>query len=238
MTMRVRSDVEVELIHRVGGDETVIASARVSTQAEKSRESLERSPRESDGLIQFLMKNRHGSPFEHNQFCFYIEAPIFVFREFHRHRVGWSYNETSGRYRELEPVFYVPDYDRPLSQVGKPGHYTFEKAPADLVTETRERLASTYFIAFQQYQDLLSRGVAKEIARCCLPVGTYSSMYATCNARSLMHFLSLRTESDNAAYPSSPQKEIAMVADQMEAIFREEMPLTWNAWNVNWRVAP
>src|SRR5699024_5671345 len=77
------------------------------------------------GLIRFLMRDRHGSPFEHNSFTFYVEAPIFVFREFMRHRTA-SYNEESGRYREMRPVFYVPSADRNLIQIGKPGAYVFE----------------------------------------------------------------------------------------------------------------
>jgi hypothetical protein len=99
--IRFRSDVTVELVKHSAGDQDVLWAARVST---------------AGGLINYLMRDRHGSPFEHNSMTFFVSAPIFVFREFHRHRVGWSYNEESGRYRELQPVFYVPGEERKLVQ--------------------------------------------------------------------------------------------------------------------------
>lgn len=234
----IRTDMTVDLVQFVGGDATVIAAARVSTKAEASRADLERSPRESAGLINYLVKSRHGSPLEHNLFTFYIEAPIFVFREFHRHRIGWSYNETSGRYRELSPVFYVPDAFRPLVQVGKPGHYTFEQGATEQYHSTTAVLADSYAASYLHYQQLLEQGIAKEVARACLPVGIYSSMYATCNARALMHFLGLRTSRENATFPSYPQWEIEMVANEMEDFFKDKMPMTWEAFNENGRVSP
>ena len=117
--IKYRSDMTVELVQSMGSDEMVAMSARVSTGAGAS------TPEKDAGLINYLMRDRHGSPFEHNAFTFYIEAPIFVFREFMRHRIA-SYNEESGRYKELEPVFYVPDMKRKLIQKGKPGAYEFE----------------------------------------------------------------------------------------------------------------
>src|SRR5690606_32083165 len=121
-----RDDVTVQLIRSAAQDSDVVWSARVSTAGETSVSAVDQDPQEAKGLINFLLKNRHGTPFEHNSMTFMISAPIFVFREFHRHRVGWSYNEESGRYRQLEPVFYLPSTDRKLIQVGKAGHYTFE----------------------------------------------------------------------------------------------------------------
>ena len=103
-----RSDVTVELVKHTASDADVLFAARVSTAGEQSLDELQKDPERSKGLINYLMRDRHGSPFEHNSMTFFISAPIFVFREFMRHRVGWSYNEESGRYRELEPVFYVP----------------------------------------------------------------------------------------------------------------------------------
>ena len=111
-------------------DADVLFAARVSTQGEQTLEPAAgrrrpRPDRPSDrGLINYLMRDRHGSPFEHNSMTFYVQAPIFVFREFMRHRIA-SYNEESGRYRELRPVFYVPGPERNLVQVGKPGAYEF-----------------------------------------------------------------------------------------------------------------
>src|SRR5215212_9047587 len=119
-----RSDVTVELVRASAQDADVLFAARVSTQGEQSLDQLDADAQRSTGLINYLMRDRHGSPFEHNSMTFYVQAPIFVFREFMRHRIA-SYNEESGRYRELRPVFYVPGPERRLVQQGKPGAYEF-----------------------------------------------------------------------------------------------------------------
>ena len=233
-----RSDVTVELVKHSAADSDVLWAARVSTAGEQSLEELQKDPERSKGLINYLMRDRHGSPFEHNSMTFFISAPIFVFREFMRHRVGWSYNEESGRYRELEPVFYVPDEARKLVQEGRPGKYVFvegTQAQQELVGRVME---DSYVHAYEAYQEMLGAGVAREVARAVLPVGLFSSMYATCNARALMNFLSLRTRREGSAFPSFPQREIEMVAEQMEAHWAKLMPLTHAAFNANGRVAP
>lgn len=178
------------------------------------------------------------SPFEHNSMTFFISAPLFVFREFMRHRVGWSYNEESGRYRELEPVFYVPDETRNLVQIGKAGQYRFEPGTPQQRQLVEDATEYAYRAAYQMYRLMLSEGIAREVARTVLPVGLYSSMFATCNARSLMHFLGLRTTHPDASVPSFPQREIEMVGEQMEAEWAKLMPLTYQAFNANGRVAP
>ncbi len=232
-----RSDVTVELVRSAARDADVLFAARVSTQGEQTLDHLEDDPTRSTGLINYLMRDRHGSPFEHNSMTFYVQAPIFVFREFMRHRIA-SYNEESGRYRELRPVFYVPGPQRRLVQVGKPGAYDFvEGTPeqSDLVqAETRRACRQSY----AAYQRMLEAGVAREVARIVLPVSIYSSMYVTMNARSLMNFLSLRTKRDHASFPSFPQREIEMCAEQMEAFWSQLMPLTHAAFEANGRVAP
>ncbi|UGQ09917.1 FAD-dependent thymidylate synthase [Yinghuangia sp. ASG 101] len=236
--VRFRSDVTVELVKHSAGDQDVLWAARVSTAGEKSLDELGKDPERSKGLINYLMRDKHGSPFEHNSMTFFVSAPIFVFREFHRHRVGWSYNEESGRYRELQPVFYVPAEERRLVQRGKPGAYEFVPGTAEQHKVVGEAAREAYGQAYRAYREMLAEGVAREVARTVLPVGLYSSMYATCNARSLMHFLGLRTRHDDAAYPSFPQREIEMVAEKMEAAWAELMPLTYAAFNANGRVAP
>ena len=228
---------DVRPIHHIGGDESVLASMLVSTQSEHSLHHLTQDPEAGYGRINFLMKNKHGTPFEHNQFTFFVRAGIFVFREFHRHRIGWSYNEESGRYKKLEPKFYIPNEARPLKQVGKPGAYEMVPAP-ELYQEVFDELCESYEASYSTYEHLLELGVAKEVARLCLPVGLTSSMYATCNARSLMAFLSLRTYEPEATFPSRPQYEIEQVARRMEDIFAAKMPLTYKSWNENGRVAP
>ncbi|MFE5328419.1 FAD-dependent thymidylate synthase [Embleya sp. NPDC056575] len=236
--VRFRDDVTVELIKHSASDQDVLWAARVSTAGEKSLDELDKDASRSRGLINYLMRDKHGSPFEHNSMTFFVSAPIFVFREFHRHRVGWSYNEESGRYRELLPVFYVPSAERRLVQRGKPGAYEFVDGTAEQHAVVDEATRAGYEAAYAAYRRMLEAGVAREVARTTLPVGLYSSMYATCNARSLMHFLGLRTKHDDATFPSFPQREIEMVAERMEAVWAELMPLTYAAFNANGRVAP
>ncbi len=149
-----------------------------------------------------------------------------------------SYNEESGRYRELQPHFYVPDEARKLVQEGRPGKYVFvegTQAQQELVGRVME---DSYVHAYEAYQEMLAAGVAREVARSVLPVGLFSSMYATCNARSLMHFLGLRTQHELAKVPSFPQREIEMVGERMETEWARLMPLTHAAFNANGRVAP
>ncbi|WP_105975540.1 FAD-dependent thymidylate synthase [Streptomyces geranii] len=234
----LRSDVTVELVKSSASDSDVLFAARVSTVGEQSLDELTKDPESSTGLINYLMRDRHGSPFEHNSMTFFISAPIFVFREFMRHRVGWSYNEESGRYRELQPVFYVPDTSRKLVQQGRPGKYVFVEGTPEQHELVEHAMEDAYRQAYRNYQEMLAQGVAREVARAVLPVGLFSSMYATCNARSLMHFLGLRTQHELAKVPSFPQREIEMVGEKMEAEWARLMPLTHAAFNKNGRVAP
>jgi thymidylate synthase (FAD) len=230
----------VELVRSSASDADVLFAARVSTQGEQTLDAAaagtEATGRDR-GLINYLMRDRHGSPFEHNSMTFYVQAPIFVFREFMRHRIA-SYNEESGRYRELRPVFYTPAPERNLVQVGKPGAYEFLPGTPEqtALVEAETRAASAQ--AFEAYQRMLSAGVAREVARIVLPLNIYSSMYVTLNARSLMNFLSLRTKVEGTHFPSFPQREIEMCAEKMEAVWRELMPLTHSAFNANGRVSP
>ena len=232
-----RSDVTVQLVKHSADDAHVLWSARVSTQGEQSLDQIGADPERSKGLINYLMRDRHGSPFEAASMTFFVSAPIFVFREFMRHRT-WSFNEESGRYRELGPVFYIPSPDRRLVQEGKPGHYQFVAGSKEQHELVDEVMTDAYRQAYDAYQKMLAAGVAREVARSVLPVGLFSSAYATCNARSLMHFLGLRTTHPNAAIKSSPQREIEMVAEQMEAAWAGLMPLTHAAFNANGRIAP
>lgn len=233
-----RSDMTVQLVRSAAQDGDVVFAARVSTQGEKTlaKAGAEATDRDK-GLIRYLMRDRHGSPFEHNSFTFYVEAPIFVFREFMRHRIA-SYNEESGRYREMRPVFYVPARERNLIQIGKPGAYVFEPGTEEQHRIVDEAVRTQSVAAYESYRQMLEAGVAREVARTVLPLNLYSSMYTTMNARALMNFLSLRTKKDNATFPSFPQREIEMVAEQMEDAFREAMPLTHAAFEDSGRIAP
>ncbi|MHB2022881.1 MAG: FAD-dependent thymidylate synthase [Mycobacteriales bacterium] len=235
--VRFRSDMGVELVKASAADSDVIWAARVSTAGEASIEALNEDPERSAGLIRYLLRARHGSPFEHSTFTFRVSAPIFVFREFMRHRT-FSYNEESGRYRTLEPVFYTPGPDRHLVQEGKPGHYEFVPGTAEQHKIAAEAIEDSCRQAYRAYLEMLDAGIAREVARSVLPVGIYSSMYATGNARALMTFLSLRTRRPDSAFPSYPQREIELVAEAMEALFAERMPLTYAAFCACGRVAP
>lgn len=225
--------MSIQLVREMANDEIVCQAARVSTIGAASIDSLE-----SAGLINFLMKGRHGSPFEHATMTFLIEAPIFVWREIMRHRIA-SYNEESGRYKKLRPIFYIPAEDRPLQQIGKPGAYSFVAGDmAQQIAVNRMHKEAAHF-AYMLYEKQLDLGIAREVARMPLPVSIYSSAYVTMNSRGLMNFLSLRTKSpEHAQFESFPLKEITMVADAMEDFFRLNMPLTHEAWDKAGRVAP
>lgn len=235
-----RSDVTVELVRSSAHDSDVLFAARVSTQGEQTlaaAQDAELDASRSKGLINYLMRDRHGSPFEHNSMTFYVQAPIFVFREFMRHRIA-SYNEESGRYRELRPVFYVPGPERNLVQIGKTGAYEFVPGTPEQTALVDAEVRSVCEAAFASYQRMLEAGVAREVARIVLPLSIYSSMYVTMNARALMNFLSLRTKRPDSHFPSFPQREIEMVAEKMEQHFEQLMPFTHAAFNENGRVAP
>lgn len=175
------------------------------------------------------------SPFEHVVFTFRIEAPIFVWREFMRHRMA-SYNEESGRYTELKPVFYIPDENRNLVQVGKPGEYAFTQGDPLQVRATDAILRTCSVEADADYRSLLKRGIAREVARMVLPLNIYSTAYVTMNLRSLTNFLSLRRNVEGQTVPSFPQREIEMVAELMEQHADSVAPITLDAFRRNGRV--
>jgi thymidylate synthase (FAD) len=206
-------------------DLSVANAARVSFARRK--EELDES---DEGLIRFLMRDRHGTPFEHNAFRYHVRCPIFVAREWFRHRIG-SFNEFSLRYARATDDFYVPDPDDVRSQVGKPGAYTFEQVPQELAERTREELQAVYDHAYETYERLVEAGVAREVARSALPVGAYTQFYWTVNARALMNFVSLRAS-------EFAQLEIRRYAEVVEASFAEHMPVTHAAFVAGGRVAP
>ena len=206
-------------------DLSVANGARVSFARRK--DELDES---DEGLIRFLMRERHGTPFEHNAFRFHVRCPIFVAREWFRHRVG-SFNEFSLRYAKATDDFYVPEPEDVRSQVGKPGAYSFEPVSDELAETTREQLRAVYETAFQTYEQLVELGVARELARSVLPVGAYTEFYWTVNARSLMNFLSLRNS-------ETAQREIRRYAEACERFLEDKMPVTYAAFVGNDRTAP
>lgn len=231
----MRSDIPVELVSLMGTDLDVARSAWVSTQGERSED--EQNGDRVAGLIKFLMTGRHGSPFEQCVMRWRVRAPIFVWREHHRHRIA-SYNEESGRYSKLKPEFYSPSPVRSIVQEGKPGAYTYVLGSASQYEMMSRVIKDSNEVAYAHYEEMLDAGIAREVARMCLPVNIYSTCYVTMNLRALMNFLSLRTKDADSAYPSYPQREIEMVAEQYEAHFAEEFPLVYRAFHSNGRVAP
>lgn len=232
-----RSDVTVELVKHAASDADVIWAARVSTKGEQSLDDLNSDPDRSAGLINYLMRDRHGSPFEHSSMTFFVQAPIFMWREHFRHRIA-SYNEESGRYKVLEPVFYVPAKERNLVQVGKTGAYEFVAGTQEQYNTVVNNTKHACTEAYKAYQAMLDAGVAREVARIVLPLTIYSSAYVTMNARAMMNFLSLRKSSPDSRFPSFPQREIEMVAERYEDEWATLMPLTHAAFVANGRVAP
>jgi len=231
-----RSDVVVELVKHSASDADVIWAARVSTKGDQSLEDVGNTDA-SAGLINYLMRDRHGSPFEHSNFTFFVQAPIFMWREHFRHRIA-SYNEESGRYKVLDPVFYVPGPERRLVQTGKAGAYEFVEGTAEQFDVVTEQTKHACEVAYDAYQKMLDAGVAREVARIVLPVTIYSSAYVTMNARAMMNFLSLRRKVEGSHFPSFPQREIEMVAEKYEEEFARIMPLTHASFVANGRVAP
>ena len=170
------------------------------------------------------------TPFEHNSFRFHVRAPIFVAREWMRHRTS-SFNEFSMRYAKATDDFYVPEVEDVRSQVGKPGAYSFEPVDPELAETTREELQEVYRHAYETYERLVELGVARELARCVMPVGAYTEFYWTINARALMNFVSLRAA-------ETAQREIRRYAEAVETFFAEKMPVTHAAFVASGRVAP
>lgn len=215
----------VRLDAAMADDLSVVNSARVSFAVR--REQMEEK---DEGLIRFLMRDRHGTPYEHNSFRFHVRCPIFVAREWFRHRIS-SFNEESARYHKLEDDFYVPSPEAVRGQVGKPGAYTFEPVDENLAHETIDTFKRIYKELYAEYMSMIEKGVAKELARAILPFGIFTQFYWTLNARSLMNFISLR----NSTFA---QYEIRVYAAVLEYFFAQQMPATYRSFVEFGRTAP
>jgi thymidylate synthase (FAD) len=194
----------------MGGDFSVVQSARVSFGQET------KGPIKDIKLIEYLLKNKHETPFEHSVFKFHIKCPIFVARQWFRHRIG-SFNEISLRYVEYQDEFYIPTFFRKQSLNNKQASLEEEVENSE---ELIQELKEIYSIIKKFYNKLLENNVAREMARIILPLSTYTQFYWTINARSLMNFISLRADI-NAQY------EIRLYARAIAKIFRDKMPITF-----------
>jgi thymidylate synthase (FAD) len=223
-TIKILNAGEIDLLDCMGNDLSVVNAAKVSFA---SYEQV--LDDKSKGLINFLVKNKHATPFEHVVFKFHIKCPIFVAREWFRHR--WSsFNEMSMRYHQPASLdYYTPTSDKIRKQVGKPGAYSFEEITDPEVKDAFYSIfQETVLQADEAYYKLIDLGIAKELARCVLPVTQYTEFIWTVNARSLMNFMCLRNDS-NAQY------EIAEYAREIENIFDMILPATYASWVANGR---
>lgn len=204
----------VKLIDFIGGDERAVLSARVSFDMTLKGEEKDKK------LIEYLLKHQHLTPFEHCIFQFHIKCPIFVARQWMRHRWG-SYNEVSARYTEVKDEFYIPEKFRTQDIKNKQGSIeTNELDNKDLIEKYKSAVENSYKV----YKYLLNKGVAREMARMVLPVSQYTQYYWTVNARSLLNFLTLRLD-------QHAQYEIREYAKAIVSIFEEKMPWTWECFN-------
>lgn len=206
----------VRLVESMGGDLSIVRAARVSYDAAWRAGENEGSDHR---LIRYLWRNHHTTPFESITLTFEVKAPIFVFRQWHRHRT-WSFNELSARYRELPEEFYVPDPDiiGVQSAANKQGRTASDP---DATSAGMIKLACQ--ASFGIYRDLVARGIPRELARSVLPVATYSHMFATVNLLNLFRFLTLRCD-EHAQY------EIRVYADAMRELARAVVPVAVAAW--------
>lgn len=202
----------VRLVDHMGNDLSIVRAARVSYDADWRTG-------EDDGkdakLIAYLMKNHHTSPFEAVTFTFEVKAPLFVFRQWHRHRT-WSYNEVSARYSELPEEFYVPELsDITHQSESNKQMRTSEQHDNALLMQSYMR--KSMMDAFALYKELLAQGCPRELARGVLPTSTYSRMFATVDLHNLFHFLRLRLH-------EHAQKEIRVYAEAMLELVESIVP--------------
>jgi len=208
----------VRLVDSMGGDLSVVRAARISYDAEWRAGDDEGS---DNRLIRYLAKNNHSTPFEAVEFQFEVKAPIFVFRQWHRHRT-WSYNELSARYRELSEEFYIPEAAQVTTQ-----HESNKQMRTDTTNDhaetIRQAMVDQNKEAFRVYRDLIEKNCPRELARSILPVSTYTHMFAKVNLLNLIRFLKLRNH-DHAQY------EIRVYADAMQQIARTVAPVSISNW--------
>lgn len=213
--MDVLNAGKVELVDHMGSDLSVVQAARISNGAAKP----EWRDAKDEKLIRFLAKHDHMTPFEHATFKFYVKAPIFVIREWQRHRT-FSYNELSARYKKMKPEFFTPNTIRIQDPENKQG--SVDWSDPILLDATSVVMERSYDAAWHAYEWMLDQGVAREIARSILPVGIYSEMYVTGNFRNWMHWWFLRSSGD-------AQQEIREYAHAVGEQLEKIMPISFHA---------
>lgn len=206
----------IELVDKFGSDASIVRAARVSYNGDTE----ERPESKDKGLIRYLLKNGHTSPFEHAVLTFHVKAPVFVARQWMRHRT-WSFNEVSARYTKVDSEFYVPSEWRTQSQDNK------QMSGGDLPEEASQLASTAYLLAARHsldaYHDLLDLGVAREMARSVLPQSMLTRFYGTVDLHNLLHFVRLRDH-------EHAQPEIREYAAAIKAMLVEHFPWTMEAW--------
>ncbi|MBI3260189.1 MAG: FAD-dependent thymidylate synthase [Ignavibacteriae bacterium] len=207
----------VRLIDVMGDDNSIVQAARVSYGTGTKRLSEDR------GLIRYLLRHQHTTPFEMVEFKFHIKLPIFIARQWIRHRTA-NVNEYSGRYSEMKDEFYVPSLEniRPQSTMNKQGR-SDETFPTEQAEAIAEKFAASQDQMYAEYRELLDMGVAREIARINLPVSNYTEWYWKIDLHNLFHFLKLRID-------SHAQYEIRVYGEAMASIVKGIVPVAWEAF--------
>jgi len=205
---------KVELVDSMGDDVTVSNSARVLFENWRGEAD--------EKLISYMLKHKHFSPFEHVAFTFYIKAPIFVMRQWMRHRT-WSFNEVSGRYKELPAEYYIPKSEQIGVQSSKNHQSRALNVPNIEADGIRDIISYHSNMAFGEYQYLLEKGCPREVARMVLPLNTYTELVATVKLRNLLEFFELRSSPD-------AQYEIQVYSDAMKDLIKPIVPVTISKW--------
>ncbi len=210
----------VRLVDHMGDDLSVVRAARVSYNADWRTGD---DAGKDEKLINYLMRNGHTSPFEHVEFSFEVKAPIFVFRQWHRHRT-WSFNEISARYSKLPQEFYVPEVNEiGIQSEDNKQSRTFEAERIANAEEIRHLMITQNNQSYQLYLDLLNKKVPREIARSVLPVAMYSKMFAKVDLHNLLKFIGKRLHTD-------AQYEIRVYAEAMLKLISDIVPVSIKAW--------
>lgn len=209
----------VTLVDSMGSDLSIVRAARVSYDADQRAGEDEGK---DEKLIGYLLKNNHSTPFEAVVFTFEVKAPIFVFRQWHRHRT-WSYNEISARYTELDEGFYVPRQSKVTTQaIGNKQARTDEPHPN--AAAACNMIRATCTDSFERYKVMLEMGIPRELARSVLPVAAYSRMFATVNLWNLMRFMRLRLH-------AHAQYEIRVYAEALRELAAHVVPVAMRAFD-------
>jgi thymidylate synthase (FAD) len=201
----------VRLVDYLGGDQRIVQAARVS-YGEGTK-----SYRKDAALIDYLLRHEHTSPFEQVILTFHTKMPVFVARQWIRHRTA-RLNEISGRYSVMKDEFYVPaPGDLALQSDDNKQGRSSEPMPADQAGDIRDRMAADQAAAFQAYTGLLDEGLARELARINLPLSLYTEWYWQIDLHNLFHFLRLRMD-------PHAQREIRVYAETMFTIAKTVAP--------------